>query len=597
MDELELIKQKISIVELISEFTPLKKTGVNFKANCPFHQENTPSFVVSPERNIWHCFGCDRGGDIFKFLMEKEGLEFKEALEILAQRAGVVLKKTSKREESKKDKYFEINKKAEQFYHYLLTQHPLGVKALAYLKKRGLTEETIKLFNLGYAPQNWEALTKFLRKRGYSNADLIESGLCVPSKSGCYDRFRGRIIFPLVDTRDRIIGFSGRILDVGDPKYINTPQTEIFDKRRFLLGMNLTKGDIREKNEAILVEGEMDMLLSFQSGVKNVISSKGTALTEEQVELIKKYTDNISLCFDTDLAGDAASRRGIEMADRAGINLKVIQFTGAKDPAEVILDDPTKWQKAVADAMPIYDYYLQSVERRFDPTTALGKKEIFAELLPIWKKITDPITKEHYIEKLAALVQVKPDFVRKELLASPIALDTAISRQPSVNALPANVQKTTIVKTYDRRTLLEEYLIALLLHIPMDCTYVPNFSESLLTQEELKQIYVLLVIFLDGISFKGSSFKIAEFAKTLPADLVPLIDRLYLMQIDEKLEGKKVWEKEIETVLLQLKKMLLKSSLEKLSMQIKNAQEFGKMDILEVLNRKFRDLSVRLKNL
>lgn len=587
MDDLELIKEKLNIVDIVSEYLPLKKAGVNFKANCPFHNESTPSFVVSPERQIWHCFGCDRGGDMFKFLMEKESLDFKDALEILAKKAGITLKKTNAKKDGK-DTLFEANQKAQQFFNHVLTNLPLGKGALDYLHKRGLTDETIKQFSLGYAPNSWESLTSFLKKRGFTTQDIIDGGLGVASKGGVYDRFRGRVMFPLSDVRDRIIGFAGRILDKGEPKYVNTPQTIIFDKRRLLYGLHLSKGEIKQKGEAILVEGEMDMIMSFQSGVKNIVATKGTALTEEHIETLKKYTETISLCFDMDLAGDAASRRGIEMADRAGLNIKVIQLKNAKDPAETCLKDVEIWQKAVKDAVPIYDYYLQSAQKRYSPKDALGKRSIFNELLPIFRKITDPMTKEHYIQKLSALLQVKDSLIRSHLEK----LDT----QVKVGFVKSEPPKKEVV-LQDRRSLLEDYLIALILHIPLDHIFVPNFPETIFSKEDLKQIYVMLVIFLDKISFKGKTFKIVEFIKTLPQDLSEVVDQLYLMEIDTKLEEKNHWQKEIELVVGELKKILIKSSLEKLSLQIKNAQEFEQLENLTLLNKKFRDLSVKLKNL
>ena len=595
MDDVELIQEKLNIVDVISEYIPLKKAGVNFKANCPFHGERTPSFVVSPERRIWHCFGCDRGGNVFKFVMEKEGLDFKDTLELLAQKAGVVLQKTSK-VKNPHDRIFEINLKAAQFFQYMLKEHVLGKKALEYLEKRGLTKETIDAFGIGYAPQNWEALTRFLKQRGFSVDEMTTSGLCVPSKRGCYDRFRGRIIFPLIDARGRVLGFSGRILDKGEPKYINTPQTPIFDKGKLFFGLNLAKGSVREKKEAIVVEGEMDMIMSYQSGVKNIVASKGTALTEDQISVIKQYSESINLCFDTDLAGDAASRRGIEIADRAGLNIKVVQVEGAKDPAEVCVSDPKAWKEMVKNATPIYDYYLQSAERRFGIKTAEGKRAIFNELLPIWRKITDPVVKEHYIQKLSALLLVKDDVIRKHLDsfkgdARVQPINNTVSRQASA---PAKQEK---IVHKDRRRLLEEYLISLILHIPIDHTFVPTFPETIFTQEELKQVYVLLVIFLDSISFKGRAFKIQEFVKTIPAELMPVVDQLYLTEIDNKLTEKRYWQKEVDSVVAELKKMLIKSSLEKLSLRIKSAQEFDKIETLEVLNKRFRDLSLKLKNL
>ena len=603
MDDIELIKSKINIVDLISEYLSLKKAGINYKANCPFHQEKSPSFMVSPERQIWHCFGCQKGGDIFKFVMEKESLEFKDALEILAQKAGVTLKK-SKTKSDGSDRLYEANQKAAQFYNYLLTENKVGKKALDYLLARGLTQETIKEFSIGYAPQNWETLVRFLRTRGFKNEEMIDAGLVVPSQKGGYDRFRGRIMFPLSDPRSRVLAFSGRVLGDELPKYINTPQTRLFDKGRFLLGLNLTKSAIKEKGEAIIVEGEMDFLMSYQAGVKNIIASKGTALTENQVEEIKRYAATILLCFDTDLAGDAAARRGIEIADKAGLNIKVIDFDGVKDPAELIKSNPEDWKKTVDEAIPIYDYYLKSAESRFNPKQATGKKQIFNELLPIWNRISDPITREHYIERLAAFLSVKEDFIREELDKYQKSLKVSsykpglALREKQEDPLPSEESDGIPTKIiYDRREMLERYLIALLLHQPIDLNYVPNFPETLFTHEELKQVHVLLVLFLDSISFKSQAFKITEFIMTLPADYIELVDELYLLEVDDKLKEQVAWRKELDLVVSELKKMLIKSSLEKLSLQIKNAQEFEKDASLESLTKRFRDLSVKLKNL
>jgi len=590
MDEIELIKQKVNVVELIQEYLPLKKAGLNFKANCPFHQENTPSFVVSPDRGIWHCFGCQKGGDVFKFIMEKEGVEFKEALEILAKKAGIVIKSSKPKERDSKERLFELNQKAQQFFHYILTEHELGKKALEYLHKRGLTDETIKQFGIGYAPLSWESLTSFLKKRGFSIDELIAVGLVVPSKKGGYDRFRGRIMFPLMDVRDRILGFSGRVLGKGEPKYINSPQTVIFDKSKFLFGIHLSKNAIREKKEAILCEGEMDMIMSFQTGVKNIVATKGTALTEGQVELLKRYAETLSLCFDADLAGDSAARRGIEVADKALLNMKVIQVEGAKDPADLCLEDPKKWERAVAEAVPIYDYYLQSVEKRYNPKLASDKKAIFAEVLPIWQKISDPLVQDHYIQKLAALLQVKDDLIRKEMNNVRLSLQKVTFKN-------LETQKEDVGVVKNRRKLLEEYLIALLLHIPPDLTFVPSFPETLLTDEYLRQIYVLLVLYLDSISFRGQAFNVNDFVKNVPQELVERVDRLYLIEIDDKLEASDAFVKEVAVVAQELKKMLIKASLEKLSLQIKSAQEFDRIETLEILNKRFRDLSLKLKSL
>lgn len=590
MDDLELIKQKINIVDLISEYIPLKKAGINFKASCPFHQEKTPSFMVSPERGIFKCFGCNLGGDVFKFVMLKEGMEFPEALEMLAKKAGVILKR-KKEVSDKKVRLLEAHIKSAEFFHYILTKHRLGKWALDYLKSRGVKDIVINELQLGYAPNSWDSLTNFLLKRGFNLTEITEAGLVVPSRGKGYDRFRGRVMFPLTNIKGQIIGFSGRVLNLGEPKYINTPQTPIFDKSNFLFGMDLTKGEIRNKNKAILVEGELDMILSFQSGVKNVVATKGTALTQGQIELIKRYTDTILLCFDKDLAGDSACRRGIEMADAAGFNIMVIQIKGGKDPAELCVKDATLWQQAVDQAIPIYDYYLSSVALRHNVKSAEGKKRLAAELLPIWAKITETLTREHYVQKLSALIGISEDILRREI--------RKLSRESvaSYKTVLTQTGRDTSDNIRSRRELLEEYLIALILKIPTDLTFVPKFPETLFLSENLRSIYILLVLYLDAISFKARSFNISEFVKSLPEELVVIVDRLYLVDIDIKLSNSGPWEREVNTVVSELKKALLKVSLERLSAQIKDAQAFGKIELLNNLNRRFRDLSIKLKNL
>ncbi len=600
MDDIELIKQKINIVDLIQEYLPLKKAGVNFKANCPFHQEKTPSFVVSPERGIFHCFGCSVSGDQFKFLMLKEGMEFVDALELLAKKAGVTLTRKRSADKDKRTRIFEANQKTAQYYHYLLTEHKLGLPALEYLHKRGLTDETIKEFNLGYAPNSWDSVVKFLTKRGFTHQELIEAGLIVSSEHGGYDRFRGRIMFPLFDVKGQTVAFSGRILGAGEPastnvglggpKYINTPQTTVFDKGSCLFGLNLSKGEIRQKNAAILTEGEMDMIMSYQAGVKNVVASKGTALTGGQIDLISKYTDTILLCFDKDLAGDSASRRGIEMADAAGLNIKIIQIPEGKDPAELTLKDVSLWQKAVSEAEPIYDYYLKSSSERFNRNTAEGRQKIAAELIPIWAKISETVTREYYLQKLSALLAIPEDILRREISKADFG-----SVPTFENIIKQTGENKDISRS--RRGLLEEYLITLLLKIPQDLIFVPSFPETIFTLEAYRSLYVLLVLYLDEISFKANSFNISDFVKTLSEDLINVVDRLYLTEIDDKLSSSKAWQDEINVVVGALKKALVKASLEKLSNDIKNAQSFGKMEQLQILTKRFRDLSMKLKNL
>ncbi|MBI3109561.1 DNA primase [Candidatus Daviesbacteria bacterium] len=589
MDDRDLIKQKINIVDLIQEYLPLKKAGINFKALCPFHSEKTSSFIVSPERQIFKCFGCQKGGDVFTFLMEKEGMEFKEALEVLAKKAGVSLKRQVDQKDFK-ERLFQVNLKAQEFYHYILTKHSLGKKALEYLKTRGLSDESIETFGLGYAPNSWESLTKFLLKRGFSVSEIVLSGLGVASKTGSYDRFRGRVTFPLIDGKDKLRGFSGRVLHQQEPKYINTPQTPIFDKGNMLYGLNFAKGEIRSTQEAILVEGEMDVILSHQAGVKNVVAPKGTALTEGQIDLLKKYCQNILLCFDMDLAGDSASRRSIEMIDRAGFNIKVIRLDQGKDAAEVAQTDIKLWQDATSSATAIYDYYLESVSGRFDLKNPSHLRVIRDELVPVWAKISDDLLRDHYIQKLSSFLKIDDTVLRR-------AIEKVRSSEKRSYTQILHQTKDDAVGVSSRRELLEEYLIALLLHIPPTLNFVPSFPETIFAKEEWRQIYVLLVLYLDSISFKSKEFSINEFISTLPKEQINEVDRLYLTELDNKLSDPKIWQKELEQVVSELKKALIKASLQKLSFEIKNAEQFGNIEVLETLNKRFRDLSVKLKNL
>src|SRR3990167_7304762 len=295
MTDVEQIKQKIDIVAFISEYVALKKTGANFKGLCPFHAEKTPSFIVSPERQIWHCFGgCNEGGDVFKFLMKIENLEFAEALKILARRAGVTLSGgfAQSRTAELKEKIYEVNHLASEFYQYILTKHPMGEKALDYLKDRKITDSSVKLFGIGYAPQSWDSLSKFLHKKGYAQELMQSAGLI--SKSGIgntFDRFRGRLMFTLRDHRSNVVGFAGRLLDpdAKEAKYVNTPETSLYHKGELFYGFDITKEAIKKEDSAIIVEGEFDMLSSFQAGIPNVVALKGTALTLMQAKLIKRF--------------------------------------------------------------------------------------------------------------------------------------------------------------------------------------------------------------------------------------------------------------------------------------------------------------------
>ena len=429
-DQIEEIKNKIDIVELISEYVTLKRAGRNFKGLCPFHGEKTPSFMVNPELSIFKCFGCGEGGDVFAFLQKMEGMEFGEALRTLAKRAGVVLTGYQmNRGEEEKEKLLAVNRLAGEYYHFLLTKHKLGQGALKYLTGRGITAEVIETFKLGYAPSGWDFLMRWLvEKKGFRIEVVEKAGL---TGNGRYDRFRDRVMFPLNNHRGQTVGFAGRILPVTNnqdtsnkveqAKYVNTPETEIYHKGELLYGLDINKAEIKKAGWVVVVEGEIDSIASYLAGVKNVVAIKGSALTERQVELLRRYAETVVLGLDADAAGDAAVRRGIEVAQRAGLIIKIVDAGSEKvnpkkfkDPGDWGIADPEGWQRAVGGAIPIYDFYIESAVARHG-LDAVGKQRVGRELVPIWARIGDEIVKAHYVKKLAGVLGVAEEDVRAEL--------------------------------------------------------------------------------------------------------------------------------------------------------------------------------------
>lgn len=426
MDQVEEVKNKVDIVQLIGEYVQLKRAGRNFKGLCPFHGEKTPSFMVNPELQIFKCFGCAAGGDAYSFLEKIEGMDFGEALQNLAKRAGVTLAsyRPSPGEESRQ-KLIEIQSLAAEAYHFVLTKHPAGKRVREYVKSRGISDEAVETFKLGYAPKGWDFLMKFLvEKKGYKPEELEQAGLVIKAQR-YYDRFRDRVMFPLNNARGQTVGFAGRVMPGADEKaggkYVNTPETEIYHKGQLLYGLDKVRSEIKLAGWAVVVEGEIDSIASYQAGVKNVVAIKGSALTEKQVEVLRRISDTVVLGLDADIAGDAAARRGIAMADKAGLAVKIVDAQSEKvnpqkfkDPGEWAIKDAQGWKKAVDQAIPIYDFFIESAVKRYGLDIS-GKKRIGQELLPIWSEIADEIVKAHYIKKLADVLGVGEDDIRKQM--------------------------------------------------------------------------------------------------------------------------------------------------------------------------------------
>jgi DNA primase len=352
-DQIEEVKGKTDIVSLIGEYIEVKKAGRNYKAICPFHSEKTPSFMISPELQIYKCFGCQAGGDVFVFLKEYEGMEFGEALKFLADRAGVKLERISRGDFSEKEKIIEINNLTSRFYQYLLFNSSFGKIALDYLlKERGLKLATIKEFGLGFSPDSPLGLKKFLiDKKKFDPRDIERAGIGYPKGGYFIDRLRGRVIFPLLDHRGNTVGFAGRVLpgpnEKETAKYINTPETPVYHKGSLLYALNLTRGNIKKKGVAIVVEGELDAISSWQAGIQNVVAIKGSALTEDQVRLVSRFCRKAILCLDSDIAGDSAARRGVITAQEQGLEVKVARLKDFKDPDDAARQNPEEYKKSL----------------------------------------------------------------------------------------------------------------------------------------------------------------------------------------------------------------------------------------------------------
>ena len=410
MGVIDDVKQRIDIVEVIGEYTPLTKAGRTFRALCPFHSEKNPSFYVYPERQSWHCFGaCNTGGDVFSFIMKKQGVDFGEALRLLAERAGISIPSRLEPEAGKdeRERLYQANATATQYFHNLLLNSPDGEKARGYLAKRGLLPKTISDFQLGFSLNSWEALKRYLVEKGYSESELVTAGLLIEGEGGAtHDRFRNKLMFPIFDIRGRVTGFGARVFDDSLPKYLNSPQTPVFDKSSTLYGINLATAAIRQQDRAVIVEGYMDVLTAHQNGFSNVVASMGTSLTEKQVNALKKLTKNMMLALDADAAGEGATLRAVDYENTLGAEVRVCILPQGKDPDDVITESAQAWNSLQEEALPVIDFTFNIVTADLDLTTAKDKSFAADRLLPIIAEIKDTVRQAHYLQKLARLIKV-----------------------------------------------------------------------------------------------------------------------------------------------------------------------------------------------
>jgi len=418
------LRHRVDIVDVIGEYVPLKKQGQNYTGLCPFHSEKTPSFVVSPHKQIYHCFGCGKGGNVFSFLMEKNGLSFPETVSFLAKRCGLTLPQTpASPEKVKRDslrkRYYHINEITAQFYNNLLKE-TAGQQALVYLKKRGITEGAMEKFMLGYAPMEWEHLSRFLLSQGISEQELIILGLSSKTQKGnLADRFRNRIIFPIMDETGRVIGFGGRVLDDSQPKYLNSPDTPLFTKGRFLYGAHLAKGSIRSEDQAIIMEGYMDVITAHQSGITNAVGALGTAFTVEQARLLMRFTYNACICFDADPAGQKAALRGLDILHEQGCRVTIVTIPQSKDPDEYIRErGKTAFIELVREADTLFEYKLKRLMDEHNTRTIPGKIKIIQALVPDIQKVQSPVSRQAFIQLLGERLAFPETAIHAEIRKS-----------------------------------------------------------------------------------------------------------------------------------------------------------------------------------
>jgi len=524
-DAVSEVKKSIEIVDFIGSFINLKRTGRNFKAVCPFHQEKTPSFVISPERQIWHCFGaCSEGGDVIKFLMKWENLTFYEALKELADKAGVKLQNISFEDNNwkKKERLIKLNSLTSEYFNYILYDTKYGKNALEYIKSRKINLNISKKFGLGYAPQSWDSLYKFLMKKKFTDFELFEAGLVVKGRnSGFYDRFRGRLIFPIKDARGNIIAFSGRLLDqeAKEAKYINSPETPLYHKRESLYGIDLAKDKVRKDNNAYIVEGEFDVISMYQNGIENVVAIKGSALTKEQLSYLKRYTSTIVLALDADAAGEEAMKRALDDAESLEFEIKIATIDFAKDPDSAVNTDLNKFKKALLDSVAVYDFIINYAQKKYPDSDAFSKKKIADIIVPFIEKIKNPIVLSHYVKKISQILEVSEQ--RVFILINRFRQD----RKRKSTAVPS-IHKEEMET---RELKIQKYVLSLIFQSKNPY----NLAEKLFTKISPSNFSTLSFqkiadFFIKFKEENKSEFDINKFSYMLKPELRAVFDELYL---------------------------------------------------------------------
>lgn len=577
--EIEEIKSRLNIVEVISSYIKLEKAGANFRACCPFHSEKSPSFFVSPSRQIWHCFGCGEGGDIFQFVMKIEGVEFLDALKILAQKAGVQLEhktESYKKLKSERQVIYEICNLSSLFFQTQLRKSKKGEGVLKYLYDRKITDDSITDFKIGYAPDLWNSLSDFLVSRGHKREDVEKAGLAVKREGkDSIDRFRSRIMFPIFDINSQIVGFTGRIFNKKEEvaKYLNTPNTLVYDKSRIIYGLDKAKIDIRREDRCVLVEGNVDCIMSHQAGIKNAVAVSGTALTNTHLNILKRYSNNLSLAFDMDMAGNKATKRSVDLAQKTGFNIKVVEMPRGKDPADVISEGGKEsWEKLIKDSKPIMQFYFDIALEGKDLALVEDKKEVLNILLPEIKIIENKIEQAHWIEELSSSLKAREEDIREELGKVESGLEHKQMEED---------KKDEYFETKNRKDLLQEQILSLILINPSRIKEIRIDDFGGRYKRVLEKIK------------NDPSISSDDLIKSFDAGVKDFLGCIFLksdlirdMEIDI--------EKELKLCLSQLERLEIKAKLDEISLDLKNAERENNSEEVKKLTEEFNLLTKKL---
>ena len=621
MSPAEEVKSRLDIIDVIREYVPLKPAGANWRACCPFHNEKTPSFMVSKPKQMWHCFGCGEGGDVFTFVMKQEGLEFPDALRLLAEKAGVRLRQERPEERTERQRLSVLLEATVTFWSKVLWEEPLAREARRYLQdERHFLPETIRDWRLGYAQDSWDALVNHLAALGFNDDEMTKAGVAIRKMEmhgrSVYDRFRNRIMFPIADAHGRIVGTTGRILDtasmkvpaegwsVSGGKYVNTPETLLYRKGSVLYGLDKAKAEIRRQNLAVLVEGNMDVIASHQAGVTNVVAASGTALTMSQVETIKRYAEGVAFCFDADPAGETATLRGLTVALSAIPKVAIIQLPKRpdgqtyKDPDECVRENPEAWRAAIISAEPVMEYYFRRAVEDRDLSRLEDKQQVTKTLLGLISELPDSVAVAHYLQKLASLVQVPERYLRE-----------ALPRRAEPSRLAAGAALTPPPRR-DGQLVQSERLLAALLRRPEQAGYVISAVVPEMLASELRELYRAMVVHytensavapVDWLNPAFSS-RLKEAELSTPSS-ISLTDQLAVLSLLSDKEFAEVGPLEVERDLIgsikRLKKAYLKQQLRELEQSLRVSESSSPLDPerqrvllndLQTLSRELREL-------